>query len=1512
MPPQDTTVQQRIRQAAREYRIRQSARSFQTQQPAPFLPPALPSAAPLAPRYDPRVGAYSDAPPFTTAGLGQQFSYGVGAPPFRSMSGLASFFPPESGVGRAGLKAQEIADTLAAESASYRQPDAGAARRFAEGFVGAGQEMPTLIAELGLTGGGVTAVGRLGAAQVGRALASRGVRPAVRQVLGKTLHGGATFGAHGLLTAPLEEKLERAGQGAAFGFVLGPTAALPKRFAIPAAGGTITAAGLAAGQTLEEALPFGLSVMALEAAGALGPRIEPQFRARVQEIRTQRLLKKADLPRPVTEPLPESAGRAEIAAKQAELDAISARAAAREVEPVPKAPPKQTDFLKIDLNEVRDVSKGDVTYSGVQEKPFTDMRGQLRSVPDIELFTSKQTGSTFAVGRGEVFQDKYFRHLEKFNKPLPTTGEQAGPKLPNEFSFVARQQVGAVERAVRVRDKAQRTRIERELEQIKKFPQEAVEAGRALRDVEGLDWIVREIDAKGRINIQNILSEHRYQFSGNEALRRFMMPLGASQKARRQQIIQNITRKNTARMETERIEVNKYRNVREAAAREKERLGKVITPANIKTAWLWAASDPRSPAFREIESKLPKKVAEGIIDAARRVPGAHPSGIVFTEEYRRKFIKQLTPTEYDFFGPITRQIRNSVRKGQGHRVEGNVDPDILIKRFMEKGMDLPAPVSKSIDAKTYKRLYNNALKAESWLRDHTLNEWLRRGHITQEAYKRLSASEDAYNFYSPTITISKGYRRGMFGEAAARDPHRRFLKKQEGSTAYEETDAMTLAHAQLADGYTGMFRNRVLQKLYASAETLPKAEAMPRVGEGPIAYRLERGQRVPEGYTEMFVRLPEEARFALEDKAGGTIFQAPSYGPQAIHTAMQILSLSQAIKWQATGPGNPFWAIWNLAKDFVYIYSTGQEAGFSTNLLAFPFQYGNNIRRVFGDVIKNRGIMLEMAEQGALQQFILAEQSRLTSGNRFRGADTGPLGKLRGAIATLENVSGWAGTKAEQLGRAAIYDRTMQTGKARLDALRKQGELSVDEFDLQMGLLREQAASNSRSKVGIAFDEIGAVTYAINDILPYFSAAIAATRGMWRAFKRNKRDFLARQAQFIVALGSTYIFSRQAADHFFDGAGTATMDGMSREKKENNFLMPTPWLSFKDGDGDRRYTAVAFPLDSLQRYTWSVWRKLIDKYYFGDEWNKQDKQEFVTALHEIATIVPGQDLPPIYSALMTYFHAIDPRTGRKIANTSIMPQDRFDERTPPIWKLLAQSQVGGALNLSPDQLKAASEKIVIRQNPYAWVGGNALARLMREVPEEQRDRMFYDFITEEIPPSMRQYLAFTTKTPHHLDEAYEDAELQAGSARKLVRDELDKQVGNFLGASEDKRPEDALGYIKNALDFVAGRPYILELAQINPDQARDELSKHRDYMLSSLLLDGQPNRAIFRRLSYLGPIERAKLYLDTIKSKGKREREIMEEQLVLMAAVPGSGFASENFVRALVFFATQNSGKEEK
>ena len=525
-----------------------------------------------------------------------------------------------------------------------------------------------------------------------------------------------------------------------------------------------------------------------------------------------------------------------------------------------------------------------------------------------------------------------------------------------------------------------------------------------------------------------------------------------------------------------------------------------------------------------------------------------------------------------------------------------------------------------------------------------------------------------------------------------------------------------------------VFRNRANTSLLDYVKETP---------DNPIGVKIEEPLRinktgepvwgkVPNGYTRISAMVKgKRQNMLMPDEIAKHYSLRDPHISQTLTKIIRWTSGTPILKTFATGM-NPEFAFTNLPRDIVYTWFKQHDL-YSPIMPLGLAQLGGDMLEVFGDVSRRKGFFKDLMLNG------MSMETMVDQGLWFKRK----IGQ-KSTVATefadqIGEWAGYAGNTSEMLTRTGLALRVLKK-RFKLDSLKevkiKLEELKKTNFKEYQEALAEAA---HKARTNLDFAQGGRTIKAIDNGVPYLSASVQGTRGIFQAFKSNPKLATVKASEvMLLSMGLAYWSKKYFPDMY---------ERLSSRERESGWIIPYGSYKFKDKlTGEWRYPYVKVAKDYGQRVFAAVGEAMAD-IALGEA---PDKETLWMAITDFMPLEAVAQIPPTMSAFLSYVNNVDFWRKHPIwTGPHVSPEKEYWEDTGRFWQI-----AGEQLGMSPERLKVSVEEI-IPQTIYSDIlnlGWHAVK--MDENDKSDINRSIYERMSEF--PFSRKFLRLTW--PQRVDD----------------------------------------------------------------------------------------------------------------------------------------------------------------
>ncbi len=595
-----------------------------------------------------------------------------------------------------------------------------------------------------------------------------------------------------------------------------------------------------------------------------------------------------------------------------------------------------------------------------------------------------------------------------------------------------------------------------------------------------------------------------------------------------------------------------------------------------------------------------------------------------------------------------------------------------------------------------------------------------------------------------------------FGGSRTIQVHNSGIKRlTTGSFELLENDSQKLLYQVIARSQGRIARNKANLALWDLATNVPDNGLVRKARiYGVTEKGTPRFEKTPAGYEAIDVMVEGKKRrlFMPNEWAKEWVMRDPAVDDQVANVIGWITG-AKILRPMATGMFAPEFAITNLARDAAHLWLVTNS--FSRWLPVAGVQYGKALKAVWKDALLKQGLWREYMKEGGGMSF-LSTQGKMSYT---------PTSKL---VENLDYYGTYIGNFSEVLNRLAIMQQEIWNGKS-----------------------TREAAWIARNYID--FYQGGRWVKMLDTGIPYLSAGVQGTRGIFRAMYNDPQTFTIKLAQiFTLAMGLYF------ANRFIN---PECNDAISDSDRVRYWTITTP-LKFKDKDGNDRYLYFKIAKDQGQRF----FAQLAEQMARGMTGDSVNFDQMKMAFRDFWPIMAPQDLlPPTVDSLLGYSTNKDFWLNKDIWESKyypvgkIEPRDEYTRYSHP-----ALVKIGQFFNLSPDRLAYSLEQFFTYGNVFTSLVGGGLRAMFNEMPGNEDDRVAMEIIAQM--PGVRRVASLTRPVPDVVLKEQSEALRRIYTRRIRQNREVRDWAEQYYTFKKEGRDADAEGPLENATTFIEKQP----------------------------------------------------------------------------------------------------------
>jgi len=624
-------------------------------------------------------------------------------------------------------------------------------------------------------------------------------------------------------------------------------------------------------------------------------------------------------------------------------------------------------------------------------------------------------------------------------------------------------------------------------------------------------------------------------------------------------------------------------------------------------------------------------------------------------------------------------------------------------------------------------------------------------------------------------------------------------------------------------------------------------------------YAKGSGQKIPKGWKRHFVYENGARKIVwLEPKFSGEFITSGNDVSGALAKTLKWLTLTPVVRTFATTI-EPVFALANFPRDITHAlfaartfengkYKSLYQVTHPTSILKMPADF----KAVFKDAFKRTGRYNDYIDDGAGMDFLVVQGRPWKRGLRLENVFDKAL-----------DFFGYLNETSEILTRLAVRERVIKNEAAKA------------------GITVEQALKDTkiRKKASFAaldmmnFGDTGGFSRAINNVSPYFSARLTATRSLFRTFKPGSGT--AAENWLKIATFGSLITALYIGNH---KKNPKTMEQLRGDGRNLNYLIIPLGDQFGYPDPETkqmRYPYIKIPIDSSQVFFKTLFEALTDK-WLGKE---VDANRVIQALKN-SSPVDVTAYPPLASALTGYWLNKDfwnaqdiwkqtdkplplaqPKwiSGEKVGRSE---EEYLPGKTPQFFV-----DLGKVTGLSPERAKYMAEELYTSDSTYAKLLLYGYEEVLSQLPEDYRQQVLADALSKV--PGIKRFYGVTNPQAKGMVEYRKLAEKEDAVLWTQNRG-LDERMNRYFNATQ-ANPKQKSDLNQEVIDYISG---------FKDKEIRKRMIDDYKFTRSIRQL---PNRQFWLNMKRLGIEQRAEYYLWKMRNSPQDEiDQINKESAVIM------------------------------
>lgn len=639
----------------------------------------------------------------------------------------------------------------------------------------------------------------------------------------------------------------------------------------------------------------------------------------------------------------------------------------------------------------------------------------------------------------------------------------------------------------------------------------------------------------------------------------------------------------------------------------------------------------------------------------------------------------------------------------------------------------------------------------------SLGRQLAEGLITKEDYANMHRL-----IYQPRIRIeSLGVKPRFDAKGRPISVKESGIKELgKGQKAPFITDSKYLLAYHLLKTENRIANNKANVALYNLARDIPDngMVRIPKVkGQTPTGGTIY--EKIPPKWEKIYARvegkrqpLYVEPGLAEQWKTGANFID-----PAFINVIRKV-SLTNALKFFATGPGNPGFFVTDFPRALITAWTASSE--FSSLSPKALGQMTMSLGRTAKDAFTMRGNYYDTyIREGGGMNFLSDEGAAKLLGSSKKEATI--AAKQSKTFRRIIDTSAHLNRSFELWSRLATMERAMLNGKSATEAT--------------------WVARNITD-----FAKGGRYAKAADAAIPYTNSILQVFRSVAQEARKHPAQFVAKGLQ-VASIKFMWDLANMVVN-------PEMWEQLSDEVKVRG-IVGGAGLGFTDNSGNKRYPYWEVRLDGPTAGFNALGSALAELVYYGTIRNKLTSGEIKNFKEDLEGIfkqgvkqgvipiaVDRFPLPPSVGALVQYLSNYDSWKDDAIwKGGNVLPEDEIkgsgsSNPTPLFWRYFGEST-----GMSPERLRNAAGQIV-PPNPFTYMVGHGIQTILDEFgPEKElmRDKITKEYLAEF--PVLRRVYNLTHPAIKEMDNL-EEIEMEGGSERARKRRTLeDMMIKNSKG-----------------------------------------------------------------------------------------------------------------------------------
>ena len=387
---------------------------------------------------------------------------------------------------------------------------------------------------------------------------------------------------------------------------------------------------------------------------------------------------------------------------------------------------------------------------------------------------------------------------------------------------------------------------------------------------------------------------------------------------------------------------------------------------------------------------------------------------------------------------------------------------------------------------------------------------------------------------------------------------------------------------------------------------------------------------------------------------------------------LQFFSGKTIVQMMATGY-NPKFVFTNMPRDIMYnFFRTDQySAKLPVYLKDLTIDYIETARDAW---LRGKG--------SAWEDYILegGQMSYLTSQGQIFGKTGYVSSPVQRGINMFNTALGYIGESSEVWTRLAVRNRAIKGGMPSKEAT----AYARDIMDFGTG---------------------GSAVKAANNVVPYLSAGVTATRGMVESARKNPKLFAIKSAQISAAAGAVWFYNK----HY--GVTEEYRMQVPEYEEFDNWIVFLPGEPIDTQDGKKEKIYLKVPMDDVTKVVVHGTNLLLESAFGNPEKAESMKKEYMKNV--IGTLSPVDmttHISPTLGVSIGFMYNKNSYTGYdlhsvdKNADNKVKINFEEDEYIRDLADYINESTGPGKYNISPAQLDNMSKELAMKNNFYVELG----------------------------------------------------------------------------------------------------------------------------------------------------------------------------------------------------------------